>query len=267
MTGLLSQALANLQAAENQIAAVPGLPPQAVAVQQDSQAKIGLTATLVTQLQSTTQAFVADMTPRLANVMTQLQGSTPLSEITPELTAIQQSSSEVHTGVVAVADQIMALKVTVDGYDAQLAAVTNTLAGQMAGLQAKLGTARDNAAAASKKYYWLIALGPFGLIGLAAALAAYEVIRTEVAGYEQQASAAQAQIARLQAMVVATRQLMADFGDVGMKTQDVVNALEFLGNDIMQLVTDTSTGTSRPQLILFAQAAQTELATVGSEAG
>lgn len=266
MTGLLSQALANLETSAAQVKGLTGLPADAKAIQSQFDTLVSQTVTLVQGLQTSTSSFVTTTTPQLEAVLAGLKGSTDLDEIAAQLKDIEQAADALKTTATSVADQVSAQEATISGFATPLAKVTSDLNTQKATLQGKLSTAQDKEKAAHKKYLYLLALGPLGLIGLAAALGLYESWQKEANDDAKNVSAIKSQISQLDSMVNATNQMATDFEDVNGKTQDVVNAVGFLSQDVSSLITDTASGTSRVQLEIYVTAAKQELITVTTDA-
>lgn len=267
MSGILSQALANAQSAEQQITALTGLPAAAQKVQADSAKLISGIVPEIQQLQTTVTAFVQQAELQLKEAGEQVSGDTPLTKVKATMVEVQNEASNLKAKVDNVTVNITAAADNVAGYSNQLATVESDLNKQKAELQGQLNAARNKEAAAKKKYYYLIALGPFGLVGLSVALALYLKWKGEVNGLERKQSALSAQISRHTMMVAATKQLGLDFNNLSTKISSVKNTVDFLSGDIGTIIADVEEpNTSRATIEVYIKAAEAEVSTLAVDA-
>ncbi len=78
MSGLLTQALQNVESAEQQIKNLNGLPPAAEAVKTSAITLANQAATSIHQLQTAVQTFVPKALANLKTAETQVSGDTPV---------------------------------------------------------------------------------------------------------------------------------------------------------------------------------------------
>ncbi|MCP4425496.1 MAG: hypothetical protein GY803_13465 [Chloroflexi bacterium] len=267
MGGLLSQALANTVSAEQQIKALSGLPADAQQVQTDSANLINTIVPEIQQLQTTVSAFAQQAQAKLKEAEDQVSGNTPLAIVKATMVAVQNDASNLKSTVDSVTSNITASANQVFGYSNQLTTIESQLNSQKATLQGQLNTARDEETAAKKKYYYLLALGPFGLIGLAVALGLYTKWTNDVNDLESKQSALSAQISQLSMLVAATKQLGADFNDLSTKISSVKNTVNFLAGDIGSIISDVDeSDTSRTIIEVHIKAAAQEVTTLSVDA-
>ncbi len=267
MNGLLTQAVANLVAVESQISSLNGLPPAAQQIQTNSSAVI---APLVVQVQGLQQAmarFTQTALPQLNAIHQSISSGTgTLPTVTAAVATVLGEANTLQSTVTAASTQINAASTQVLGYFDQLAAIEATLTTQMTALQGQLGDAQSEEDAAQKRYYYLLALGPFGLIGLAVALGLYLKWKSDVNGYESQISSLNASINSLNAMKGACQQLGGDFQVVMSKISGVDNAVDFLASELLSINSDLQSGSSLPVIGIMVTAAITEVTTLGIDA-
>jgi hypothetical protein len=266
MSGYLSQALANLAAAERQITNLLGLPPAARPIQADSSAVIGPMITQVQTLQKTVADFVRIATSQLNGAETLIAGNQPLAAIKAAMATVRGEADTLKSKVDGLSSQISAASSRILGYFNQLATVESALASEMGILRGQLGTAQGEESAAKSKYYWLIALGPFGLIGLAVALGLYLKWQSDVNGYESQIAALNGQISALVAMKSTCQQLGTDFQGVVTKISGIRNSGDFLASDILTINTDLDAGSALSVIGIMVKAAITQVTTLGVDA-
>ncbi|MEL6713049.1 MAG: hypothetical protein AAFP86_04705, partial [Planctomycetota bacterium] len=195
MTGPLSQALANAQSAEKEIKAIPGLPAAAAHVQQEAVAQIDGIVPVVQGCRTSVGNFAENNAKKLEAAITALGASTPLSSVVASLSQIQSEAKTLDANTSATATRVTGTNAKIQALQQPLAQIENSLRVRASQLSAQAATKRDEADAAHKKYLYLLALGPFGLVGLAAALTAYEILKSDADKLEASASALDHQVA------------------------------------------------------------------------
>ncbi|MGX9729584.1 hypothetical protein ACWYXO_02990 [Janthinobacterium aestuarii] len=266
MAGLLTQTVANLLAAQQQIAALGGLPPAAQTIQAGC---TGLIQPMVTQtraLQHDVAAFVQTATPQLAQVQTMLSAQAPLPDIKAAMSALQQQAQQLQGTANGTAGTLTTQTAQLMGYFNQLAGVEAGLQSQVTALQGQLGDAQSELDAAQKRYYYLLALGPFGLVGLAVALGLYLKWKSDVSDLQGQIGGLNGQIGAFNGMKAACQQLGTDCQGLAASMSGVRNAVNFLVSDLLEVSGDLDAGDAAVVIALMATAASTELATLGTDA-
>lgn len=266
MTGLLSQALANVEATEKTITSLSGLPAAAEPIVQQSSQLIQSMAKSIRDLQAATAAAIPKIETNLNDADAALKAGKPLPEVKQIIDAANAEAQSLQTQADAVSTEIGDDRNTIDGYANQLAGIENDIGNEIAKLNGQLGDLKSKRDAAKKKYYWLLALGPFGLAGLAAALALYLKFKHDVDDLESEISAKQKQIDQQKALVTATKTLNGDFNTLVTKVSGVKNAVGFLASDIGEVVTDLEHDGSRAVIELYIQAALSEAKEVAADA-
>jgi hypothetical protein len=140
--------------------------------------------------------------------------------------------TEINAGLTTAIDTVSS---EVLGYLGQLAPIENTLSSQATTLNGQLLTAKAEEEAKKKDYYWLIALGPFGLIGLAIALPIYFKLKAEVDNYETQIGTLNAQISHLNAMRSACQFMGGEMQDLVTKVSGLKNAIDFMADKTLSI--------------------------------
>ena len=266
MSGVLSQAVANMVAAEQQITALSGLPPAAQKIQAESSAVISPTISQIQTMQKAVSSFVQIAIPQLNAIETMVSGTQPLPLIKAAMANVQNEASALKSSLDGISTQINAASSQVLGYFGQLATIESGLTTQMTTLQGQLGNAQSEEEAAKKKYYYLLALGPFGLIGLSVALGLYLKWQSDVNDYKRQISSLSAQINSFNAMKLASQLMGTDFQGVVTKISGVKNSVDFLASDILTISADLDSGSALPVIGIMVKAAITEVTTLGVDA-
>lgn len=263
MVGLLTQTLTNLLAAQQQIAALGGLPPAAQQIQAGCNALIQPMVTQTRALQQAVADFVQTATPQLAQVQSMLSAQAPLPDIKAAMSALQQQAQQLQGTANGTAGTLTAQLM---GYFNQLAGVEAGLQSQVTALQGQLGDAQSELDAAQKRYYYLLALGPFGLVGLAVALGLYLKWKSDVSDLQGQIGGLNGQIGAFNGMKAACQQLGTDCQGLAASISGVRNAVNFLVSDLLEVSGDLDAGDAAVVIALMATAASTELATLGTDA-
>lgn len=214
-------------------------------------------------MQKAGSAFTAQALPRLNDILAALTNDQPIADIKAAMAAVLGETASLDRAVTAVTAQSQSVSNLIFGDLNQLAAIGAGLSSQAAGLQGRLGDARGQEAAAQKRYYYLIALGPLGLVGLAAALALYLQLKSDINGIESTISNLKAQINALAAMQSACSALSADFQGVITRTANVRNVTDLLADAIRQMNNDLNIGSDRVTLEIVVRAATAEVTSLG----
>lgn len=266
MSGYLSQTVANLVAAEKQISALSGLPTAAQKIQAESAATISPAISQIQAMQKTVTGFVQQSTSELNKIETMVSGNQPLPTIKAAMVNVQNEASVLQSNVNGATTQIKTTSSKVLGYFGQLTTIESDLTAQMTTLQGQLGNAQSEEDAAKKRYYYLLALGPFGLAGLAVALGLYLKWKSDVNDYESEVSSLNKQINLFKTMKSACQLLGTDFQMVVTKITGVKNSVDFLVSDILTIESDLDSGSALPIIEIKIKAAITEVTTLGVDA-
>ncbi|MEW8388700.1 MAG: hypothetical protein AB2660_14355 [Candidatus Thiodiazotropha sp.] len=267
MSGLLSQALTNVQDTESHLKSLKGLPTAATPIQNQSIELISKAVPIIKQLQSDVKKFVLFAKHEIDKDLSYLKGTSPLSETETLILEVKKGAAQLSEQVSNIAKQISDLSSEVTGFATSLYKIESEINHQKAAIQGMLNKAIEKENAANKKYLYLLALGPFGLVGLATAFGLYAELKSEADGYAKQVSAHSSQISRLSSMVNATTQLASDFVDLSSKTQDLKNGINFLAGDILEILKDTgSNNEHRKTIIVLLIATQAEINSLSADA-
>lgn len=266
MNGYLSQAIANLQATEKQISNLSGLPSAAQKIQAESVTVISSTLSTVQATQHTILSFVKKSVPELNEIDAMLANNQPLPSILAAIENVKNETITLQSDVDETTNQIKTASVQILSYFNRLATIESDLTTQMFKLQSQRDYAKDKEEATKKKYYYLLALGPFGLIGLATALGLYLKWKSDVNDYESQINALNNQISALKTMQAASQLLGSDFRGVMEKISGVKNAVDFLSSDILIIESNLNENSIFLIIEIKIKAAITEVQTLGVDA-
>lgn len=264
--GLMSQAIANLRLAQNQLAAISGLPDGAAAVQ----ASIARTLATTIPVAETSSAAVLSFAAQAAQPLDAANAAIGAGDATALKSAINSFQSAIHP----VMSAVTAAASGVQGAVTALTADNQTLAGIGSALQAQITSASAQADAASaqadsldkSKLYWL-ALGPFGLIGLAICIAEITQANNNVNSIRQHVSELRAQAAQWTQMQANIGVLEHDIPNLSNTLLSLRNALDFLSGDATEVVSDVEhAGAGSPIARAFILTAQQQLATLRTDA-
>jgi hypothetical protein len=263
MMGYLSQAVANLLATEQQIRSMSGLPAAAQAVQSASATLVGNLVPDIRSTQGKGTGFVATALPQLNEIETMLSNNANLPQIKAQMAVVMQEVLPLQSAVHQLVTEVSSASQTLFGYFNQLASIEAQINDQMTSLQGQLGNAQGELDAAKKRYYYLLALGPFGLIGLAVALGLYLKWRNDVNGYENQINQLNGQIASLSAMNAASHALGQGFQGLVAKLSGVKNSVDFLASEVLAIDSELNANDAPIVIAIKVRAAITEVNTLG----
>jgi len=270
MSSYLSQAVANLVAAEHEVKALSGLPTEAQQIQTELSVTISLMISQIQTMQTAVSSFVQIAIPELNNIEKMVSGNQPLPNIKAAVANVQSEASTLKSSVVEVSTQLKQVSSQAFGYFNQLHTIGSSLTAQIVTLQSQLGNAQSAQKAAKKKYYYLIALGPFGLVGLSVALGLYLKWRSEVNDYESQIRSLSTQINLFSAMKLTCQLLVTDLQEVVTQTSGIKNSVDFLISDILAISSDLDLGSGSAAFLsvidMKVKAAIAEVTTLGVSA-
>ena len=266
MTGPLTNSLTNARNSLAQVTAIQNLPPQAAQVQQVVASSLNPLFSAVPTFQNNLIAYLTPQQSALENIATELsQGATSqsvapiLSDIAHNMLAFQSQANSLLTSATAATSQLTASFTT-------LSNVEGTLQGQISALQAQIGSAQGELDAARKRYYYLLALGPFGLVGLAVALALYLKWKGNVSDLQNQISSLNAQIQPIQNMISSCQSLATVESQLLQSITSLKNAIDAVGSDFSEILTDLQSNTNPIVLELTVRAAHSTVTILISDA-
>ncbi|MDN7184562.1 hypothetical protein M0D69_42430 [Caballeronia sp. SEWSISQ10-4 2] len=266
MSGPLTQTLAALQSSLSQVGAIQNLPAQAGNVQRTVCGSFAPILNEVPEFQSSLLTFITSAKPSLDSVIVQLAHgangqlvSTTIAGIASQMAAFQSTSSSVVTTATSAMSTLTTSFTTLSG-------IEGALQTQIAGLQGQLGTASGEMEGTQKRYYYLLALGPFGLVGLSVALGLYLKWKGEVSDLQGEINSLNSQIASLQSIVLSCKALATSESQVLQDLTNLKNAIDAVISDFTEIEHDLA-GTTDPTLLqTVARAADAMLVTLEADA-
>lgn len=267
MTGLLSQTLANLQTAMAHLNTLKNMPAGAVTLQASITKEVKNFTPHVSALQVAASSFCTSSIVDLTKALEIAKGDAPITGISPMIQSVQNQAVSLQDGVNAATSEVGEAITNFPNYANSLAAVVSQLNSEKAVLQGKALAARNEAAAKKKSYYWLFALGPFGLLGLAAALTAWQIMKKQVNELEQQDASLTAQATQLLMMTTAMGQLSTDITTLAVKVSQVKNAVDILAGDVTAIIADIQNAKStRVEIQMYLSGALAEVTSLQVDA-
>ena len=240
MSGSFTASLSNAAQAVEGLSTIAGLPSTGIDIRNTMVAAITPVIDEAPKLQKSILDFSGNSIPELEQIIRDLDnGADPTSEKTKLLTLAQQfsalksQSGSLHQMVINATN-------TISGQSTAIAQTEQQLRSQIANLDGEIAAAKAQRDAAQKKYYWLLALGPFGLIGLSVALGLYLKWKGDVDALGQQINALSAQIIPFQAMLHASATLgTASSGLINVIGQ-LDSAVDAVSSDMGEIIANLS---------------------------
>lgn len=263
-SNIVTQALANVEATAQSVAAVSGLPPQVATVQTQA---LGIARQIVPTVQSLrqqVQQFVASAGPLATQAIAALDGPNPGSAA-GLVSTMQGSAATLSTATKAASQQLGTARDQCDACVAAMGGATAALDGQIAAANAKRASDQQEVDRLNQtKLYWL-ALGPFGLIGLGIAIGEIVTANNTVASIEAEIASLTQQAAQAAKMKIDLQQLSTNVSALATRLQDLQNAVDYVCSDValvMKDLADTKTSALAKAYLLTVQG---EIAVLGAE--
>lgn len=237
--GLMSQSIENVRNARAQVAAVDGLPTEAVAVQSHMVSVLDTMVPAVQTAASGVLRVASEATAPLAAAEAAIgagDGEAMRSALESLTTLMGSVTTSVKTAVVEVQSALGAI--TADNQT--LANIGSELQATITRTSAEADTASAEADALDRDKWWYLLLGPFGLPGLAACIGMIVTATNKVNGIRQQVSDLRAQSAQWTKVKADVDLLSHDVPSVSKSLLSVQAGLEFLGGDTSEVVKDVA---------------------------
>ncbi len=252
-TGLLSQSISNLQSMSQQIAAISGLPSNAASIQSSAQKVVQQDISAIQQTQKEIQQFTPTALTDLEKASNILDSGANLDQVKTIIQSVNTSAATLKKQVDTLNTTIITNKNTAIQLSKDLAPIENVLHDEISNLNVQLQSAQQEASAIRSKEKYFLALGIFGLAGLAAAGIALAVEEKKVNDLESKASNLRAQISRIQMLVTGVNDINTNLSELATVFSDVQNAVDFVSSDISEIINDlddTSGGIEKAKIFI-----------------
>ena len=266
MSGLLSQSITNLVNYNAHLATLTNLPASAMGVKNAAQSSINTDISAMKQVQTEVLSTSTSIINELQNALSKLKaGNKPESAVL--VNTANGQSINLNSFLENQSNVITSSKTQILGFSKTLLTIHAQLQSESDAISVKEQQAKDTAAKYNKEKYYFLALGPFGLAGLATAIALLETWNSKANSYSAKASAMQAQINSLNVLMSNVNNLNSDFSKVISLISNLKNAVGFLSSDIKEVVNDLNTSGSNPNLAeLYLTTAINEAKTLHTDA-
>lgn len=263
--GMMSAAIANVRTAQAAATAVTGLPARAAAVQSSMSTTID---TMLDHVGGACTTIVA-----AANSLSAPLDAADAAVDAGDGAALKSTLDQMQTQVAAVTDQMTAanseVKVALEQIindNHQLAAIGNDLAAEITRAQAEADEASREAEALDQKKWYLLALGPFGLVGLATCIALLVEAGNKVTKLRQQVSGLRGQAAQQTKVQTDLDLLRQEVPTVSNTLLSLQNGLSFIDSDTSAVVADVHKAPGSPIAKAFLLVARHQIQTLATDA-
>lgn len=264
MPGPFSTALANTQAALDRLNQIGSLPPQAQAVRQSIAQSLQPIFQSAPSFQAKAQGYVKGAVPELTAALKTLQDGGNPDSIKAQLIQIVGEFQVLQNDSVPLLNEAKGSRSTITQADASIAEIERLLEAQIAGLVGQKNAAEAERAAAKSRYWWLIALGPFGLAGLAVVIALIATWDKEIADIDNRINGLSGQIAPIKSMVAGCRDMTGMSGNLLTAVADLDNVIAAVSADCQEIMANLS---NSQELQLFITATIGMLHSLATDAG
>jgi len=238
MAGRLSQTLENLNMSEQHLLAIPNLPSEVDDIKKETSALVKNTIAEVKQVQALVPKFAEEAQTLLDRALKAVEQSESASGAAVVLSDLDNQAKSLQDEVAKLSSKLRANHESFTAFSARNAQISADLNRQKTELAGKLEAAKNQKAAAQKKYYYLLALGPFGLAGLATALGLYLDWSSKVNDIEAEQNRLHAKIVRIESMEAAMNQLKSDVEVLSTSLLSVKNSVDMVCADIQTIKDD-----------------------------
>ncbi|OOE76073.1 hypothetical protein [Salinivibrio sp. ML290] len=265
--GILSQAIANMQASEKIIRQFSGLPSNAIAIQQSVENTVTDILPQIQQMQTQVLSFAESLSDELKKQI-ELVDTESAAALQAFVNDIQQQAKPTQQLVQESLQQTRNANASITQNIQALEKISVQLKANIAGLQSNLQGEQQELDALNKKKYYLLGLGVFGAPGLIALGVLISKAQDKVHGLESQIKNCQTQINQQQSFLMQTQHFNQDFSDLTDKVSKVGNALSFVIGDVNNIAGDIEHDgiTDRSQIKLYFTAASQELKSLVNDA-
>jgi len=240
MTGHLTQVLNNVTEIINQSKTLTGLPPDA---QEILNTAVSISRGIVTEvkgLQGTVLPFTEKATQQLNIALDIVTGTRPLDEVKSVLVDVHGEAVIVQGASTKASENVKESIAKLQGLPDKLAPIIKRLNDEKITLSTQLEAAKKEESATKDNYYYLLMLGPFGLVGLAAALALYSHWSGRVNELQAKESELTRSIANLTAMITSTQTLGTEIGNLSSVMLQVSNAVDIVTTGLQTIIEDVN---------------------------
>lgn len=265
--GLLSQTITNLVNLNQQLGTLGNLPASAQGIQQSAQALFNTDVANLKTIQSDVLAYTTPTITQLNTALADLNSGNTTSAAAIATTA-NQGAKNLSGTVGGLLNDIMATKTQVISFSNSLSAIETDLQNQITSLNVQIQGAQAKVDQYNKEKYYFLALGPFGLVGLATAIALLATWNGKVNSLNSQISGMNAQISAAQMLITNVNSLIGNFNTAVTQISNINNSINFLSGDIQEVIDDlnNSKGGGTAQAILYLTTALHEVQTLATDA-
>lgn len=238
-TGLLSQAVQNLQGSILRLVSLAAtLPPEARTKEEAAASLLQNEIAKITTIQKAVSQFADEALPRLQQAKTDLDNNVNIDQIAFVISQTSASAATLKQTVAALRTDIAATKGQIFDLSTSLATIENQLISQSISLNTQVESAQQEAESIRSQYKYFAALLIFGVVGLIATAIALRIQEDKVNGLLAQASDMRSQIANLKLVKLSIEEMIVDFSDILTRLSGVGNAVDFLAGDNEQVIND-----------------------------
>ncbi|MBB5471045.1 chromosome segregation ATPase [Paraburkholderia sp. Clong3] len=265
--GSFTQALTALKTSVADVQAIQQLPAQAASVQTSVCQSLHTILTEAPVFQTNLLASIGPAKAALDTAIAELEkNADATSKIASIISGITDTISNYRSQATSLVAMLSSATNEVSGSFTTLSNAEGTMQSQIATLQGQVNAAKGQMEAAQKRYYYLLALGPLGLAGLAIALGLYFHWKSQVDDLQNQVNALNNQIRPLQAMIAACKSLASSEGIALQRMTSLKNTIDTTIADLTDALKDLNSNVAPATLELFLRACQGILITLGEDA-
>lgn len=263
--GPFSQALTALKGSVDEVKSINGLPAPAISIQNAVGESLSGILNDGPGFQSDVLAGIEPAIQSLERAIEALQRGVSLEQVTSAIKGVAGTVAKFQGRAAGLNDMAASAVKLISKAFTELSGVEGEIQSQIANLQGQAGAAQGEMEAAQKRYYWLIALGPFGVIGVAAALALYFTWKKKVSELQDRVNSLNAQTRSLQALINCCKALAGANGQALQQLTNLKNAVDTTVSDFTEVTRDLDENVSPAQIELLLRACVGMLSTLQAD--
>jgi hypothetical protein len=264
-SGLLSQSIINLFNLREGMLSISNLPPSAQGIQETAAGILNDDQTILKALQAQISHFTTMVEPVIDAVIATMQSGTISPHEIKVVEDINLQAKDIRDFVQAKSLALNASKEQLISLKNNLLPIRATLQADINNLSVEIDSANREVESLNQRKYYLIALGPFGLVGLAAIIGLLVTWNNKINDLKSRSSNFEIQITMLNSLINNIDSMMGNFNTAVGLVSNIKNGTDFLSSDITVVIADLKNADGKLALI-YMMAASQQVKTLATDA-
>jgi len=264
-SGLLSRSIINLVNLRQGMLSISNLPPSAQGIQQTAAGILADDEIILKELQSQILSFTTTVEPVIDMVIATMQSGRISPQEIKVVEDINIQAKGIRDFVQVKSFALNASKEQIISLQNSLLTIRNTLQADINNLSVEIDSANREVESLNQRKYYLIALGPFGLVGLAAIIGLLVTWNNNINDLKSRSSNFEIQITMLNSLINNIDSMMGNFNTAVGLVSNIKNSTDFLSSDITVVIGDLQDAEGKLALV-YMMAASQQVKTLATDA-